>query len=106
MRSRIQSWLQDVLEEEVTELLGQRSGGSRWMRRRDIVTDTGNRGGYRRWPARLRARAGGTAGRDRPLLADRAVRRRTNEWLLRRGLLGGYNSYDAHGVCIDKLTRV
>ncbi|HEY4956161.1 MAG TPA: hypothetical protein VII02_14880, partial [Gemmatimonadaceae bacterium] len=58
MRSRIQSWLQDVLEEEVTELLGQRSGGSRWMRRRDIVTDTANRGGYRRWPARLRAGRG------------------------------------------------
>jgi hypothetical protein len=48
-RSRIQTWIQDLLEEEVTELLADasRSGGTRWMRRQVIVTDTAKRGGYR-----------------------------------------------------------
>ena len=48
-RSRIQSWLQDVLEEEVTELLGRasRSGERWWMRQRDTATATARRGAYR-----------------------------------------------------------
>ena len=37
-RSRIQSWLQDVLEEEVTELLGRGKSERRWMHRRDTAS--------------------------------------------------------------------
>jgi hypothetical protein len=48
-RSRIQSWIQDLLEEEVGELLGRRkSGGERqWMRRKDTATGTASRGACR-----------------------------------------------------------
>ena len=47
-RSRIQSWLQDVLEEEVAELLGgvSRNGGRRSTRRPDTATGTARRGAY------------------------------------------------------------
>jgi hypothetical protein len=48
-RDRIQSWLQDVLEEEVTELLGRasRNGVRWWMRPRDTATATARLGTYR-----------------------------------------------------------
>ena len=48
-RSRIQSWLQDVLEEEVTELLGRgkSDGGPWWMRQWDTAMATARRGAYR-----------------------------------------------------------
>jgi hypothetical protein len=49
-RSRIQSWLQDVLEEEVTKSRSagaSRSGEQWWMRRWDTATATARRGAYR-----------------------------------------------------------
>ena len=46
-RSRIQSWLQDVLEEEVTELLGRGKSKRRWIHRRDTAMATARRGAYR-----------------------------------------------------------
>ncbi len=44
-RSRIQSWLQDVLEEEVAG--ASRSGERRWIRQRDTATAMARRGAYR-----------------------------------------------------------
>ncbi len=49
-RGRMQSWLQDVLEEEVTESRSggvSRSGERCWMRQRDTATATVRRGAYR-----------------------------------------------------------
>ena len=48
-RSRIQGWIQDLLEEEVGSFSAgaSRSGGRQWMRRKGTATGTASRGACR-----------------------------------------------------------
>ena len=42
-RTHVQGFIQQLLEDEVTELLGRAKSARRWMRRRGRATDTGSR---------------------------------------------------------------
>ena len=54
VREKAQEFIQQIMEEEVTELLGRRgqSAGVRWTRPRATATDMASRGG-RSWQIRI-----------------------------------------------------